>query len=201
MGAFKLETFEISPGSGGLEDMRSAILERERNEAYAKGFKDGVNVTKSAVDVERNTRLGAIEEALSDMAITHEEASVAISRSLAPLVHAFFESLAPTLAHAGFTATVASQIETAVRSASKAGLRVMIAEDGAHAIRQDLADRAIEVEVETDPTLGPLDAEVHWDGGVDIIRLGETLSEITDHLKAHLGDLKETDDDGRQRTG
>jgi len=81
MVAYRLDNFDGEDRNrGGLETIKADILERERNDAYARGFKDGVAVTRDAVETETNKLLSAIAEAAADPEILREHVLSACRR-------------------------------------------------------------------------------------------------------------------------
>jgi len=87
MSMFKYETIQIvSDSSACSSSDRSKLKERERSATYAKGFKDGVNVTKNSIEIEKTKLLAQLNEKLSDLDITNELATVTVMKSLHPLI-------------------------------------------------------------------------------------------------------------------
>ncbi len=186
MGAFKLETFKAT-ASGGLDGIHGEVLERARNEAYAQGFKDGVDVTSTAVDAEKNQRLAVIEAALGELHVTHEVAARSIEASLAPLIGAFMRTTAPNLFDADLLKSICEQVETAYKSSNRAALSVVAAPELVDGLRQELQFRGLNVEVDTDGhTHSAQAAEIKWAGGVDVISMNAALDELNAQILAHI---------------
>ncbi len=185
MGAFKLETFEIAPSGGSaLDGYRNAIIERERNEAYAQGFKDGVEVTSKAVDVERNRRLAALQDALADRQLTHDEATKTIEASLSPLLAEFIKSVAPSLLASEFNQTMLDQLTTAVRASNGAGVKLVASSQHIEDLAAEIEQLGIKVEKTPHELEDPYYAEIHWAGGVDKISMSAALEELNALLTA-----------------
>lgn len=179
MSALKLETFNPDPGArAGIDNLRSEVLEREKNEAYASGFKDGVNVTKDAVKAEQNQLIAAILEALSDAQISRREASALAVRSLAPLVDALVTHIAPALAESGFAARVVETVARASEAARPANPEVFVGPAHAGDITEMLAARGIEAPVTVATELPALEARVTWSDGVDLVDYDGYLAEL-----------------------
>lgn len=186
MGAFKLETFEVATANDSLDGLRSSVLERERNEAYAQGFKDGVDVTSAAIDAEKNQRLAIIESALSELHVTHDLAARSIEASLAPLMSSFLSSAAPSLCDASLLDTVCDQVETAFRSTNRGGVRIIARPDLVDDLKQEFLDRSLVVDIDTErPPKEGYEAEIFWAGGVDVISMNATLDDLYAQIFEH----------------
>jgi hypothetical protein len=201
MGAYKFETFVLDRPGNVATPQAVEELERARNEAYARGFKDGVNATKTALDVEHNKRLASIDEALQDLHITHNEASASILRSLAPTMEAFLLKLTPSLARDGITQQIITRIDDAVRKSMSASLHIHTASAENERLMAELENRAINVEIVETDELEPGVVELHWAGGVDQISLQRLIDDVSDLITTQLAAYTKEEDDAERHTG
>lgn len=192
MGAFKLETFDATedPGSG-LSGLRSDILERERNEAYARGFKDGVNVTNDSIENEQNRLLSAIAEQIADRNFTHEEASQAVLRSIAPLIEMVIRKTAPTIAGSSFHVTLTDMVISACKRSVSGGVRLEVPVGQGQAMAALFAARELDLTVAENPDFAPREARLNWDGGTDMLDLDRVVTEIDTCLTEFLQTMNE----------
>lgn len=199
MGAYQLETFDASTRPrGGLAEIQSDILEKEKNEAYARGFKDGVSVTRDAIETEKNRLFSAVAERANDLQIIHSEASHAVLASAAPLVDAILRTVAPHLARSNFQKVILEHVEAACRKASDGQMTVVVA-PGQAALAEDLSAREeARIAVIEDASLGPYQANIHWDGGVDkidVIRMVDDVGAALDAFLSGIGVSEEEKND------
>lgn len=202
MGVYRLETFETPQKEHEkLAALRSELLENARNEAYAKGFKDGVNVTNAAIETERNKLLGVIREAASDLMITHDEASNAITRSMAPLVSSVIRALAPHLARTGFQQLLIDQVQTACASANGAEVLVEVPETAAELLTPDLFGADAKLRVVPRKDFAESQARICWAGGNDRIDLDATAQEIMRSLDLFETSLTHAEEESAKNVG
>ena len=199
MSAVKLETFALpANGTPSLEQFRSDLLERERNEAYANGFKDGVNVTKDAVNAEQTRLLAVISECLSDAQISRQEVHASVIRSLQPMMDALISHLAPKLVDSGFTAAIVSAVSRANEAEFGGELRLRVNGAQVEMVTAALSDCSTQPQIIADPALGAFEAQLDWADGFDTIDLRRFLSEI-DAALAEFHELNEEDRHERSR--
>lgn len=202
MTALKLETFEITESGGSpLQQLRSDILERERNDAYANGFKDGVNVTKDAVNAEQNRLLASIAEMISDTQISRQESGTIALRSLLPLVQAMVTHLSPHLARSEFPQVVAATIAKARQKVDGADLRLRVASDRVDEATAVFSETHPTIEVEADATLSGLQAGVDWADGSDTIDFDGFIADLDDVLRQFELFTEEEDDERTRNAG
>lgn len=202
MGAYKLETFDANEKpAGGLNGLRTDILERERNEAYGRGFKDGVNVTNDAIENERNRLLASISEMIGDRNFTHEEAAQKIMRSLSPLIDVVIRRVAPALAGTSFHATLDDLVTTACKRATNGGVILQVPAGQGSVFEAHFADRDLDLSVTENHDFGPREARVDWDGGTDSIDLDKIVSEIDHKLNEFLQTMNEGNDERARDAG
>lgn len=199
MGAFRFETIapENSRG-GGLSDLRSEILDRERNTAYAKGFKDGVNVTKDALEVENNRLMSGINEALSDINITTEQASAAVMRTLSPLIETVISHLAPTVLEQRLIEAAEEALVAIHENIKVETVTIEVASQHAVSIGEVCARNGFDVRIKESPKLHDLEVRVHWADGFDHIDMEAARSQIIEKLNNFVACLDE-ETDGRER--
>lgn len=179
MTSLKLETFSLDQnGSGALASLRSETLERERNEAYANGFKDGVNVTRDAVNTERNRLLAAILETVSDERMNREEAAVAAVRSVRPVVEALVSHLAPQLVKTGFAAQIWEAVSRARQLDETGDITIRLNPSQIQDVTDLFADHPMSVALAGDANLDPLEAQVVWADGYDHLDFNMFLSQL-----------------------
>jgi len=198
MPALKLETFEIEQGGTPLQRLRSDILDRAKNDAYANGFKDGVNVTKEAVNAEQNRLLAAILESLSDVQIGRSEANASAVRNLRPVVEALVTHLAPDLAKRNFSDAVVDAVVRARSADADGEISLRVAPQQVTFVQSQLAQHPLAVAIIADDTLSDLHAEIHWGDGCDAINLDAFLGELA-RVCAEFFDLTQEEPHERNR--
>ena len=199
MTALKLETFEITEGgASSLHQFRSDILERERNEAYANGFKDGVNVTKDAVNAEQNRLLAAISEAINDAQLTREQAGARAVKSVLQFVTTMVAHVGPHLVQSEFTQAVAAAISRAHQKAQNGSIRLRVAMGHGENAIVLFAEKPFEIEVLEDPDLSEFEARVDWANGNDSINFDDFLKDLNS-VMAEFELLTDEDRDERNR--
>ncbi len=199
MTKLKLETFQVDSSAGpSLQNIRSEVLEREKNEAYASGFKDGVNVTKDAVNAEQNRLLSSILEAISDAQISRQEASASAVKSIFPLVQALLTHLAPELIESGFCQKVVEAVANARRSDRDGQLHLRVSPGHRDNLHELFLERSMVADISEDESLSGYQAVIDWANGSDDINFDAFLSD----LKSTLDDFEvlcEEDRDERRR--
>lgn len=199
MTAFKLETFNpVADPVDAAAVQRAEALEHARNEAYACGFKDGVNVTKDAVNAEETRILALIAEAISDAQITRREAGAMALRSLHPLAEALATHLAPALADGQFASRVADAAAAAIAHEAEVSPVIAVHPARADGIAAALAAKNVRAEVIATEGLGDLAAEIRWSDGCDRLDLSGFLADLT-ALTAEFQTLIEGEQDEHQR--
>lgn len=190
MVAYRLDNFDGEDRNrGGLETIKADILERERNDAYARGFKDGVAVTRDAVETETNKLLSAIAEAAADLKISHEEACLGVMRSTAPVIDAVIDLLAPRLAATSFPEILREHVLSACRRVSEGEVIVEVAPGQAALLENIGSDMEVRLGISETPGLDENTARIHWAGGTDRIDMSLTLAAIENELEQFVGAL------------
>lgn len=199
MGAFKFETIAPENASGGgLSDIRSEILERERNSAYAKGFKDGVNVTKDALELENNRLMLSINETLSDLQITAEQASGTVMRSLGPLIETIISHLAPEVLRQKLIEAAEQTLTNIFDGLTQENVIVEAPPDLVEAAERICAQHGFELRIKENQKLHDLEIKLHWAGGFDHIDMLEMQQQLIAKLNNFVAFLDE-DLNGRER--
>ena len=203
MGAYKFETFDAEQQRprNGIDGLRSDILERERNDAYAKGFKDGVNVTNDALETERNKLLSSIAEMLNDRSFTHKEASQGVLRSIGPLIDAVLRRTAPTIAGSAFHATLSDLVTTACKRATATDVKLIVPHGQGEALAAQLTPLHPNLVVVEDSGNGPREARIIWDGGNDHIDMDAIIGDIDKKLTEFLQSMHEGSDERARDAG
>jgi len=198
MTAFKFETISPNKNGNGLSEMRSELLERERNASYAKGFKDGVNVTKDALEIENNRLMSSINEALSDFSITAEQASGTVMRSIGPLIEAIIVQLAPEVLQQKLMEAAEETLLSIFDGLKKEVVTVEVAPELAQATREICEKNGFDLRIKESKKLHDLEVRLHWANGFDHIDMVTLRDEMVGKLNNFIAVLDE-DLDGRER--
>lgn len=202
MGAYKIEQINPADRQGAsLHQLRSGQLERERNEAYAKGFKDGVNVTRDAVEAEQARLLSQVLETLEDQMFSREEAGAAVISSMAPMMRAIAQTLVPEIARAGFFATVEDRIQTAARASLETAIHVEVAPQHQEYLSGAMAERCPTVTVIARPDHDDMEVRIAWVNGFDHINMTAAIEDVQEKIEAFMNNAQEASDERDRKRG
>lgn len=202
MGAFKYET--IMPPArkdGALVELKSGLLEKERNSSYAKGFKDGVNVTKDAVEVETNRLLSRISEDLSDLHFTNEQACASVMKSVRPLVEAILMQLSPDLLKEKLLERADNALTEIFREYRGVQVEIEASPEFIPMIGTLCEANGFDVELIENTTLHDLEVRLNWKDGFDHLDIEEVRKSISDKLNNYTDCLDEDQDERRCEPG
>jgi flagellar biosynthesis/type III secretory pathway protein FliH len=202
MSAFRLQTFV--PGLGAArarEEERDRALQSEREDAFREGYVAGQAAATEA-HLDDQTRLTAqLVEALNDARLTNEAARLHVASSLAPVIEALCDAIAPALAEAGIAAEAARLVAYALEAAPDAQPRLRCAPELAPRLEAIFSERGLAARIELAPELLPREAQVMWEQGYDHLDLDACIAQVRDCLALHLKPLKESQDDDPRRFG
>ncbi len=203
MGAFKYETImpPASRSEGKLAALKTDMLEKERNDAYAKGFKDGVNVTKDAVEVETNRLLSRINEDLSDIQFTNEQASSAVMKSVQPLISAIVEQLSPTVLRDRLLEGSQEILAEILRDHRGMTVEIEVAPDLQEALKTVAADFNLNITVTDNPAMHDLEVRLNWQNGYDHLDMEALRQNILEKMNDYVDCLSEDADERRCEPG
>jgi flagellar biosynthesis/type III secretory pathway protein FliH len=202
MSAYRLETF--SPLAGGASHRQGPVerrLESAREAAFQEGFLAGQSMATEAFLDEEGRLTSELVEAIADARMTNEAARRHVAASLAPMVEALAEAVAPTLADAGLGAELARIVDRALAQAPEARPRLRCAPEVAGRIGALLARRGLEATVEAAPELLPREAQVFWDQGYDHLDLEACIAQIRACIASHLAQLTRGEEDDPRQFG
>lgn len=202
MGAFKYETI-LPPArkDGGLVELKSDMLEKERNTSYAKGFKDGVNVTKDAVEVETNRLLSRINEDLSDLRFTNEQACAGVMKSVKPLVEAIISQLSPELLQEKLFERANETLTEIFRDYRGATVEIEAAPSLQPALKTLCESHGFDVMIFENDALSDLEVRLNWKDGFDHLDMDALRQTIGEKLNAYIDCLEESSDERRCEPG
>ena len=153
-----------------------------------EGFLAGQAMATEAFLEEESRLTSELVEAIADARLTNEAARRHVAASLAPMVEALAEAIAPALAEAGLGAEIARIVERALvaraRGAAAAALRARGRRRGCAALLA--APRAATPRVEEAPELLPREAQIFWDQGYDHLDLDACIAQIRACIASHL---------------
>lgn len=202
MGVFKLETIRPeSDGSMTISGIRSELLEKERTAGYAQGFKDGVNVTRNALDEEANRTFMVIKEALQDAELTKEQAASSIFRSLGPLLEIVFETLTPRVLETGLLDKLEDKLKTIFRDADGEDVLVEVAPEKVEIVQERLFEQDLKISVKPNPTLSLEQIDVRWNEGIDRIDVSSAKDQIFKLVEQFTASNHEEMDDSERKSG
>ncbi len=202
MGAFKYETIlPQSRSQGSLVELKTGMLEKERNASYAKGFKDGVNVTKDAVEVETNRLLSRISEDLSDLQFTNEQACATVMKSVRPLIEIILEQLAPETLRQKLLEQSDAALGEIFCGYKGVAVDIEAAPNLIPALQDLCRARGFDVELHENAALHDLEVRLNWQDGFDHLDMDEMRRTIGAKLNDYVECLDEEADDRRREPG
>lgn len=190
MTAFRLETFDPDGGRSSAAAAPPPLTERDVEAAREDGYRAGYVAAQDELtrahlaDASRLT--SDFIEALNDSRLTNEAARRHVAASLAPLVLAICDAVAPALARAGLGAEILSRVERALAAAPAARPKLRCAPELVPTLERLFAGRGEPAAIEAAPGLLPREVELHWDEGHDRIDLDGCVAEIRACLARHL---------------
>ena len=198
MGAFKYETI-LPPArkDGTLVELKSGLLEKERTASYAKGFKDGVNVTKDAVEVETNRLLSRINEDLSDLQFTNEQACAAVMRSVQPLVEAILTQLSPDMLRERLIEQTNETLKDIFSGYRGVAVELEASPELMPALESLCADHHLDVALRENEAFHDLEVRLNWNDGFDHLDIEAIRQNIVEKLNNHMDTLSEGKDERR----
>ncbi len=201
MGAFKFETIRPpAPEGGMLGCFKSEILEKERNASYAKGFKDGVSVTKDAVEIETNRLLSKINEDLSDIGFTNEQASSAVMKSLNPLITSIVSQIAPSVLHETLVERVQETIVDIAQDQTASKVEIAAPQALQESLASLIQTQGFDVTLCEDNALGDLEVRLNWNGGHDLLDMEQVRDTILSKIGEFMDCLSEEEDERRRQS-
>lgn len=202
MGAFKLETIRPdNEGASSIGGLRSELLEKERTAGYAQGFKDGVNVTRNALDEETNRTFTTIKEALADAELTKEQAAAAIFKSLSPLLEIVFDTLTPQVLETGLLHKLEEKLKTIYRDAAVDDVLIEVAPEKVEIVQERLHEKELRVSVKPNSGLTTEQVDVRWSEGIDRIDVSTAKEQIFTLIEQFISPNHEELDDSERKSG
>lgn len=203
MGAFKYETIlpPSAQADGKLSVLNNEILEDERNTAYAKGFKDGVNVTKDAVEVETNRLLLRISEDLSDIQFTNEQACVSVMKSVEPLISAIVKSISPTVLKGRILEDCQALLDDIMRDFRGTTVEIETPPDLLDDVRKIADDHALNISIIENAAMSELELRLNWLDGFDHFDMEGLRQGILEKMSDYVDCLSEGNDERRCEPG
>ncbi len=199
MSVYRLETF--TPADGGARARRDPVearVEAVREAAWHAGFLEGQAMATEA-NLDDQTRLtAAFIETLADARVSNEAARHHVVASVAPMIEALVEAVAPTLADAGLAAEIARLVERALLQVPAARPRLRLAPELCDRIEAALRERGLAATLEEAPELLPREAQIFWDQGYDHLDLDACIAHVRACIASHLRINAGEDDDARQ---
>ena len=203
MGAFQLETIEppniaAPPPQPDLDhEEREAI----RAQAYASGFQDGVDVTRTGMLEAQNALLAVIRETLEDQRFDMERANAAAEASVLAYVQAIGDLLAPGLLDAHFDELVMARAKDVLARALEGETVLAVSPDASEAMSELAGAFDLGFKVEPDAGLCSGQAELRWANGADRIDADQARQDIVSLTDAYASAVKEDQDERRRQSG
>ena len=201
MSGYRLKTFTPAENGSGhpqrhpVEDRVEAV----REAAYHAGFLEGQAMATEAYLDDQTRLTSAFIEALADARVTNEAARRHVAESIAPMIDALVESIAPTLADAGIAGEIARLVERAFLHAPAARPRLRLAPELCDTVEVALRERGLAATLEEAPEFMPREAQIFWDQGYDHLDLDACIAHVRDCIASHLRTNAGEDHDRRQR--
>ena len=197
MSGYRLETFlpAATPGSPRRDPLERR-MDDAREKAYTEGYLDGQAAATSSFLEEQGRLTTELIEAIDDARLTNEAARHHVASSLAPMVEALAEAVAPALADAGLGAEIVRLVERALLQAPAATPRLRCAPEVAQRLSTMLSGMGFDALVEEAPELLPREAQIFWDQGYDHIDLDACLTQIRACIASHLSTGNKGEADG-----
>ena len=202
MPMFKYETIQVvSDNDPRSSADRSKLKERERSATYAKGFKDGVNVTKNSIEIEKTKLMALLNEKLSDLDITNELATVTVMKSLHPLFEAVISKLGHSVIRGKFLEAVEQAVLNAVGERSHNNI---VAEVPAN-LRDDFEtlcrEHNLPITLNVNEQLGDMEIRLNWVGGYDQLDWSSADQIISRVFDDYMESINEDNHERRRHTG
>lgn len=188
MSGYRLETFTPAEDGSG-PPRRSQVDERieaVREEAYHAGFLAGQAMATEACLDDQTRLTSAFIEALADARVTNEAARRHVAESIAPMLEALVDAIAPTLADVGIGGEVARLVERALLHAPSARPRLRLAPELCDTVEAALRERGLAATLEEAPELMPREAQIFWDQGYDHLDLDACIAQVRACIASHL---------------
>ena len=188
MSGYRLETIRPAEEDDGgpRRDPAEERIAAAREDAYKAGFLEG-QATAVEAHLDDQSRLTCeFIEALADARVTNEAARRHVAESVAPMLEALVEAIAPTLADAGLGAEIARLVERALLHAPAARPRLRIAPEICDRIEAALRERGLAATLEEAPELMPREAQIYWDQGYDHLDLDGCIAHVRACIASHL---------------
>lgn len=204
MSAVKFETFSLdSQGETATKQAKDAEHARERDEAYAKGFKDGVNVTNDAIQTMESDVAVSIQEALSDVNFSQKAASQIALAAVSRLVAAFCQAVAPNLAKAGLAGELGELVSKALKENSSGQLLITHHPSDNDVLLRLLGEETNQSKLVADHRLKERQVTIAWEGGFDNIEMDEAIAKALIKINdfTQLVDKEESDERSTRPTG
>lgn len=197
MAAIKFETFALdNNGEDTLEKLRKEEQSRLQDEAYANGFKDGVNVTNDALQVGQTDLAQAIEESLSDVSLSQSAAVELAMAHLSKVIEAFCKAVSPNIAAAGLGAELGSILEETTRKSIVETLQIEHSHTDAELIEALLQTSDVSTQKTVKDDLGQGQVRIKWDNGFDLIDMDEAVAKALLSITNFANMMDEENPDG-----
>lgn len=196
MSAIKLEKFSFPVTAGSAAQVvTTEELDAIKKQAFEEGIREGAAAASEAFSTGRSDTLASIHEAVSDACFSREEAHQLALRSLRPLINRMLEALVPELAQRGLAAEISAVVERAAREVPDAQPTIHVAPDIAEDVARQFEDYT-GISIVADETLEQGQARAEWDGGFDLINLGQTADNVRLAIETYFAELEQPVDYG-----
>ena len=203
MGAFQLEIIE--PPELAVQSAQPDLDHEEREAiraaAYANGFQDGVDVTRSGLIEAQNSLLAAIRETVEDQRFDMERANATAEAAMLGYLEAIADTMVPGLLSVHFNEILMLRTKEVLSRALAGETTLVVAKDNFEDVSDLVTEFDLDLKVTADEAFEPGKVEFHWANGIDRIDLAAARKEISKITAAYAAAVKEDDDERRRQLG
>ncbi len=166
---------EFSPTA----DPTDGVLRMEtRDQAYARGMKDGAQAAQNAYDNQFARTMADVRDRLEDFNFSAVEARASVMRSLKPLVSGLLDTLAPRLVKEGLFVEIQQAVEAAAARMADDNIILRAPVGIVEKLKDQFEGQPYGVEIIADSTLADTQIQVHWDNGYDGFDVASALTDV-----------------------
>lgn len=201
MSLFELENIEPPDKSLGGRGIAGKELKALEDAAFARGYKAGVDAANKGLAAEQNQYLASIVETLADQGFEYQKANARAEASVADLVVAVGEVLAPDLARTHFDELLLGRVKRAAAQMLDGTLTLSVSPGAEAHVRELIASAGAPAEVVAAEGMQVMQAEVSWADGTDRLDLEAVLGLINNAMSEYVEKLRELGDERHRSAG
>lgn len=203
MGAFQLETIEPPELAiqTAVPDLDHEEREAIRAAAYASGFQDGVDVTRTGMLDAQNSLLAVIRETVEDKRFDMERANATAEAAMLGYLEAIADTMVPGLLSVHFNEILMLRTKEVLSRALAGETTLVVAADSLDEISELVEEFGLDLKVTSNEDFEPGKVEFHWANGIDRLDLAAAGKEISKITAAYAAAVKEDDDERRRQLG